>query len=74
MPEAPPREDRADHVILVGDVGGTYARFALARNGRLLDTPRRAERAAFADLATACRVHLSEHGGGPNFVMLTWWE
>jgi glucokinase len=64
MPEALPREDRADHVILVGDVGGTYARFALARNGRLLDAPQRAERAAFADLATACRAHLSEHSGG----------
>jgi len=63
MPETR-SEDRSDHVVLVGDIGGTYARFALARNGRLLDTPQRAERAAFPDLASACRAHLSAHAGG----------
>ena len=62
MPEIA-TEDRGDHVVLVGDIGGTYARFALARNGRLLDVPQRVERAAFPDLASACRAHLAAHGG-----------
>lgn len=64
MPEAPAREDRRDHVVLVGDVGGTYARFALARDGRLLTEPRRVERGRFADLAAACRDHLGGHAAG----------
>ncbi|MFM1988454.1 MAG: hypothetical protein RJA99_1411 [Pseudomonadota bacterium] len=64
MPEPSPDEDRRDHVVLVGDIGGTYARFALARDGRLLTEPRRVERARSRDLASACREHLDGHGGG----------
>ena len=63
MPE-PPREDRRDHVVLVGDVGGTYVRFALARDGRLLEAPRQLERARWRDVASACRHYLGEHRGG----------
>jgi glucokinase len=64
MPEPSERDDRRDHVVLVGDVGGTYARFALARNGQLLTEPRPVERARFVDLASACRAHLADHAGG----------
>jgi glucokinase len=63
MPERP-HERRADHVVLTSDVGGTFARFALARNGVLLNTPQRLERGAWPDLATACRHYLTEHGAG----------
>jgi glucokinase len=58
------REHRADHVVLVGDVGGTYARFALARDGMLLNAPQRLERARWPDLSSACRHYLVDHGGG----------
>ncbi len=57
-------EDRRDHVVLVGDVGGTYVRFALARDARLLNAPERLERARWPDIACACRHYLGEHGGG----------
>lgn len=63
MPELPP-ERRADHVLLAGDVGGTFARFALARDGVLLNAPQRLERGAWPDLATACRHYLAEFGAG----------
>lgn len=59
-----PRERRAEHVVLVGDVGGTFARFALARDGTLLNAPERVERARWPDLASACRHYLSAHGHG----------
>ena len=56
-----PREsaDRADQVILVGDLGATYLRFALARGGQLLTEPWQTERAAVRDCGEACRLSLS---------------
>ncbi len=60
------REDRRDHVVLVGDIGGTYARFALARDGTLLNAPQRVERAGWPDLASACRHYLDAHARGPR--------
>jgi glucokinase len=57
-------ERRGDHVVLVGDVGGTFARFALARDGALLNAPERVERARWPDLASACRDYLATHGRG----------
>jgi glucokinase len=63
MPERP-AEQRSDHVVLTGDVGGTFARFALARDGVLLNAPQRLERGAWPDLATACRHYLTEFGAG----------
>lgn len=59
-----PEPSRSDHVVLVGDIGGTYARFALARDGVLLNEPSRVERARWPDLAGACRSYLVEHGRG----------
>jgi glucokinase len=63
MPETTP-EARRRHVVLVGDVGGTYARFALARDGRLLTAPERLERARSPDIVHACRHYLERHGAG----------
>jgi glucokinase len=63
MPEAI-RDGRPDHVVLVGDIGGTFARFALARDGVLLNTPQRLERARWTDLSSACRDYLADHGSG----------
>jgi glucokinase len=63
MPDAAD-PDRADHVVLVADIGGTYARFALARDGALLNAPQTLERARWPDLASACRHYLSASGGG----------
>lgn len=63
MPETAP-EARGEHVVLVGDVGGTYARFALARGARLLTTPERLERAGSPDIVSACRRYLDRHGDG----------
>ena len=63
MPEAAP-QDRSEHVLLVGDVGGTYVRFALARDARLLSQPERIERARWPDLLAACRHYLDAHRGG----------
>jgi glucokinase len=57
-----PDTDRADHLVLVADIGGTYARFALARDGALLNTPDTLERARWPDLASACRHYLTESG------------
>lgn len=65
VPEAVP-DDLAGHVVLVGDVGGTYARFALARDARLLSAPERVERARWPDLLSACRHYLHGQGGGPR--------
>jgi glucokinase len=59
-----PDRRRSDHVVLVGDIGGTYARFALARDGILLNEPARLERARWPDLAGACRDYLADHAGG----------
>jgi len=56
------REQRRDHVVLVGDIGGTFARFALARDGTLLNPPQRLERGQWPDLTAACRHYLVEHG------------
>jgi len=55
---------RVDHLVLVGDVGGTFARFALARDGLLLNAPQRLERGPWPDLSSACRHYLAAHGGG----------
>lgn len=63
MPETV-HEDRTDHVVLAGDIGGTYARFALARDGVLLNAPQRVERAGWPDIASACRHYLADHGDG----------
>lgn len=52
--------DRREHQVLVGDIGGTFARFALARDGALLNAPQRLERALWPDLASACRHYLAE--------------
>jgi glucokinase len=49
-------EPRAEHRILVADVGGTFARFALARGGRLLGAPHEGPRDRWPDLASACRA------------------
>jgi glucokinase len=54
---------RAAHTVLVADIGGTYARFALARDGVLLGEPSRVRRAAFADLAAACASFLATQEG-----------
>jgi glucokinase len=62
MPEA--MTDRRDHVVLVADIGGTFARFALARDGRLLNAPTQVERARHPDAASACRTYLTDHGNG----------
>jgi glucokinase len=53
---------RSRHVVLVADIGGTFARFALARDGVLLNEPVRLERATFADLPAACLQYLAELG------------
>jgi glucokinase len=63
MPDAADA-DRADHVVLVADVGGTFARFALARGGVLLNAPEKLDRARWPDLASACRHYLGTSGGG----------
>jgi glucokinase len=65
MPESV-REQRSDHVVLVADIGGTYARFALARDGRLLDEPERLERGRWPDIASACRHYLGGRGREPR--------
>jgi glucokinase len=57
-------ERRQEHRVLVGDIGGTFARFALARDGLLLDAPQRVERARWPDLASACRHYLDEACAG----------
>ena len=59
-------ESRDGHVVLTADVGGTWARFALACDGRLLQPPQRLERARFPDLASACRHHLGGTSGAPR--------
>jgi len=59
MPE-PATTDRREHLVLVADIGGTFARFALARDGALLNAPQRLERARWPDLASACRHYLAE--------------
>jgi glucokinase len=59
-----PDEDRSDHLVLVADIGGTYARFALARDGLLLNAPEKVERGRWPDLAGACRHYLSAIGTG----------
>lgn len=58
------REDRSDHLVVVADLGGTFVRLALARNGRLLDAPRRMERARWRGIGQACRVFIDDHGAG----------
>jgi glucokinase len=50
------------NTVLVADIGGTFARFALARNGTLVTEPVRLERAAYADLADACLQFLAQPG------------
>jgi glucokinase len=50
---------RHAHRVLVGDIGGTFARFALACDGALLNEPQRLERARWPDLASACRHYLA---------------
>ena len=62
MPEAV--TDRRDHVVHVGDIGGTFARFALARDGLLLSAPTQVERARHPDAASACRTYRPDHGNG----------
>jgi glucokinase len=54
---------RSGHVVLVADVGGTFVRFALARDGALLNEPVRVARSSFPDLAAACRQYLAGLGG-----------
>jgi glucokinase len=54
---------RTAHTILVADIGGTFARFALARGGALQGEPTHVARDAFADLAAACADFLAAHAG-----------
>jgi glucokinase len=51
--------------VLVADIGGTFARFALARDGALVTEPVRIERASFADLPQACLRFLAQPGTVP---------
>jgi glucokinase len=54
-----PPPAHAEHTLLVADIGGTFARFALARGGALLGEPTHVARAAFVDLAAACADFLA---------------
>jgi glucokinase len=51
--------------VLVADIGGTFARFALARDGVLVTEPVRIERASFDDLPQACLRFLAQPGTVP---------
>lgn len=57
-------EARRDHLVLAADLGGTFVRFALARDGTLIGEPGRLERGRFPDFAAACRHWLAGHAGG----------
>jgi len=59
-----PDESRREHLVLVADVGATYLRLALARNGRLLVPARRLERERHADFESACSQYLHETARG----------
>jgi glucokinase len=51
--------------VLVADIGGTFVRFALARDGALVTEPVHIERASFTDLPQACLSFLGQPGTGP---------
>ena len=57
-------DERSEHVVLAGDVGGTFVRLVLARNGALLGEPQELARERFTDLADACGDFLDRHGAG----------
>ena len=57
-------DERSEHVVLAGDVGGTFVRLVLARNGVLLGVPQELARERFTDLADACGDFLDRHGVG----------
>lgn len=53
-----PDDTRREHLVLVADVGATYLRLALARNGKLLMPATRLERERHADFESACSQYL----------------
>jgi len=57
-------DERSEHVVLAGDVGGTFVRLVLARNGALLGVPQQLARERFTDLADACGDFLDRHAAG----------
>lgn len=57
-------DKRGEHLVLVADVGATYLRLALARNGMLLAPASRFERERFPDFEAACSEYLHEAAQG----------
>ncbi|HVL57271.1 MAG TPA: glucokinase, partial [Burkholderiaceae bacterium] len=54
----------AEPLVLVADIGGTFARFGLARGTVLIGEPVRMPRADYPDLESACSGFLALHGAG----------